>query len=229
MSIHAQSNVTNYVQGADSIFAPKLTGESFLEKKYKGDQFYNKDWVKADILLSTGVMVYNVNINYNGLVDQLIWLNPYSLGKFIIDKLSVSDFWFKNAAGATIHFKRIKTEQPTYDYSSDVFVQVAVEGKLSLYIQRRIHIFNSENYYQGSNLYSIDLVEPKPLYYIKLPSNHYCLMTNFHRRPFLKLFPDQKKVIDKAIKRNHLNFKNEENFTKIIELLNKEVFSSTTF
>ena len=224
MSVHAQSDITNDFVGADSIFSPKLTGESFLEKKYKGDPYFYKEWEKGDILLTTGVTVYNENIKYNGLLDQLIWLNPYSSGKFIIDKLSVADFWFKNVEGVTTHFKRIKTDQPTFGYTSDIFVQVAVEGKLSFYIQRKVHVFGSENYYQDAKLFSIDLVESRPLYYIKLPSNQYCLMTNIRRRVFLKLFPDQKKVIDKVIKANHLNFKNEESFTKIIELLNKEVF-----
>ena len=228
MSIHAQSNVTNNVQGADSIFSTKLTGESFLEKKYKGEPYFYKNWVKGDILLTNGVTIYNENIKYNGLLDQLIWLNPYSSGKIIIDKLSVTDFWLKNVEGVTTHFKRIKVDQPTFGYSSDIFVQVAVEGKISLYIQRKVLVFGSENYYLDSKLFSIDLVESNPLYYIKLPSNRYCAMTDIRRRAFLKLFPDQKKVIDKAIKTNHLNFKNEDSFTKIIEMLNKEVFTSST-
>jgi len=40
---------------------------------------------------------------------------------------------------------------------------------------------------------------------------------------FLKLFPDKKNTLNKIIRENHLNVREEDDFVKIIELINKEV------
>jgi hypothetical protein len=100
-----------------------------------------------------------------------------------------------------------------------------VEGKTSLYIQRKISVVKEENIYKDGLLYLLISISETPLYYIKLPSNHYSVLEKIRRRSFIKLFPEQKKAILKLIRTNHLNLKSEDDLIKTIELMNeKEVF-----
>jgi len=224
ISTNAQTNVVTIVPKVDSVFLSKLTGEFFYEKKqYIGEQFFNIDWANGDILLSTGVTICNKSLKYNGLLDELIWLNTYNFGKFKLDKSFIAEFWLKNILGADIHFKQINVSDTSNVKRQCVFAEVKVEGKLSLYIQRKISVIGSENVYRNGVLYSYDDIQATPRYYIKLPSNHYLMLTKLRRRAFLKLFPEKKKTIAKIIRVNHLNIKQESDFVRLIELMNNEV------
>ena len=222
-SINAQTNVPVKAPEVKSIFSPKLTGETFIEKKgYKGEQFFNKDWQESDILLSTGEEIHGEKLKYNGLLDELIWVNTSNYQQFKVDKSFISDFWLKNGTGTSNHFKRINVNEQKDENSSDIFAEVGVEGKVSLFIQRRIKIVGEENIYQNGTLYLLESIGAKPLYYIKTPTNHYLLLNRIRKNAFLKLFPEQKKEIAKIIKDNHLILKTESNLVQLIEILNKE-------
>ena len=225
MTIHAQTNDTTRISKVDSIFSPKLTGEAFFDDKhYVGCQYYKEDWSKGNILLSTGSLVYCEKMKYNGLFDEVIWTNTSNYGKFKVDKSFISEFWIKNALDSTIHFKKINISDPESVHRSCVFAEVGVEGKLSLYIQRKISVLSTENKYVDNKLYYFENIGDTPLYYLKLASNRYEMLRKIRRRTFLKLFPEQKKAISKVLKENHLNFESENDFVKVIDLLNKKMF-----
>ena len=224
-SINGQINVPVKASEVKSIFSPKLTGEAFIEKKgYKGEQFFNKDWLESDILLSTGEEIHGEKVKYNGLLDELIWVNTSSYQQFKLDKSFINDFWLKNGTGTPNHFKRINVNEQKDTRSSDIFAEVGVEGKVSLFIQRRIKVVDEENIYQNGTLYLSESIGAKPLYYIKTPSNHYLILSRIRKNAFLNLFPEQKKDISKIMKEIHLNLKTESDLVRLIEILNKKVF-----
>jgi len=223
ISTNAQVNVRTKVQDVDSTFLPKLTGEFFYEgKTYIGEQYYNKDWMTGDILLSTGAMVYDKSLKYNGLFDELIWMNETNFGKFKIDKPFVCEFWLKNNPYSTIHFKQISLSEPGNTKRQDIFAELRVEGNLSLFIQRKISIIGTQFNYIDNMLCQFDIITATPRYYIKLPSSQYLMLTKLRRRAFLKLFPEKKKNIAKIIRKNDLDVSVESDFVKLIELMNNE-------
>jgi len=225
-SVNAQTNVPVKAPEVKTTFSPKLTGETYIEKKgYKGEQFFNKDWLESDILLTTGEEIHGENLKYNGLLDELIWVNTSSYQQFKLDKSFISDFWLKNETGSTNHFKRINVNEQKDVHSSDIFAEVGVEGKVSLFIQRRIIIVGEENIYRNGTLYLSESIGEKPLYYIKTPSNHYLILSRIRKKAFLNLFPEQKKDIAKIMKENHLNLKTESDLIQLIIMLNKNVFN----
>ena len=222
-SIKAQTNVVQKVPEVDSIFSAKLTGEFFYENKnYIGEQFFNKDWDEGNILLSTGEMIYGKYLKYNGLLDELIWLNTSNFGQFKLDKSYINEFWFKNLPESDLHFKRINVDDTSSIHIRDIFVQVKAEGKISLYIQRKISIIESVDVTKNNADYRYQKLETKPGYYIKLPSNQYFVLTKVRRIAFIRLFPEKKKSINKIIRENHLNIRKEDDFTKLIELMNEK-------
>jgi len=225
ISTNAQINVVAKVPEVDSIFSPKLTGESFYENKnYIGDQYFNIDWADGDLLLSTGEMIYGKYLKYNGLFDELIWLNSNNFGAFKLDKSSIAEFWLRNIVGADIHFKQINVSEIGNIKPQDIFAEVKVEGNFSFYIQHKISITGTENIIKNEVFCQFNNIDATPVYYIKLPTNNYLKMTKLRRRTFLKFFPTKKNVILKIIKDNNLNVKEESGFVKLIELMNKEVF-----
>ncbi|ADQ79184.1 hypothetical protein Palpr_1035 [Paludibacter propionicigenes WB4] len=222
ITANAQTNVIQIIPDIDSTFNSKLTGEYFYENThYIGEQFFNKDWTEGDILLSNGTMIYKKSLKYSGLLDELIWLNSLNYGKFKLDKSSISEFWLKNISENDIHFKRINASDTSAIRRSDIFAEVKVEGKFSLYIQRKVSVIGSENVRNDNTLTSYDDLKNTPRYYIKLPSNQYLMLTKIRRRAFLRLFPEDKKAINKLIKDNHLKIKIESDFVKLIELMNQ--------
>ncbi len=224
ISAHSQTDTLSLVSDVDTIFIPKLTGETFTDlKKFNGNQYINEDWVEGNILLSSGEMIYKTKIKYNGLLDELIWINSSSLRKIKQDKQQIKEFWYKNIQNESIHFKKISINNPANN-QSEIFAEVAVEGKVSFYIQRKITKVGEENRYRDDKLYTFDVLGPKSLYYIKLPTNNYVAMTRIRRNSFLKLFPTERKSIVKMLNKNHLNFKTESSVAKIIELMNAEIF-----
>lgn len=223
ISTNAQISIVTKVPEVDSIFSPKLTGELFYEKKdYIGDQFFNKDWADGDILLSTGEMIYGKYLKYNGLLDELIWLNSTNFGTFKLDKSSIAEFWLKKIAGADIHFKQINVSKTGNIKPQNIFAEIKVEGNFSFYIQRKISITGTENSYKNEVLGIFQDIDATPNYYIKLPTNQYLMLTKLRRRAFLKLFPEKKKGIAKIIRTNNLDVSVESEFVKLIELMNNE-------
>jgi len=222
ITANAQTNVIQTIPDIDSTFTSKLTGEYFYENThYIGEQFFNKDWTEGDILLSNGTMIYKKSLKYNGLRDELIWLNSSNYGKFKLDKSSISEFWLKNISDHDIHFKRINVRDTSLTRQPDIFAEVKVEGKLSLYIQRKVSVIGSENVRTDNTVISYDDLKNSPRYYIKLPTNQYLMLTKLRRRAFLRLFPEDKKAINKIIKDNRLKVKVESDFVKLIELMNQ--------
>ncbi|MCE5175010.1 MAG: hypothetical protein ABFC90_09915 [Bacteroidales bacterium] len=222
-SINAQNNVIKSVSEVDSIFSPKLTGGFYVqERQYQGDLFFNNKFVKSDILLSTGEMLYGELLKYNGYLDEVIWMNHTNYKQFIIDKAYISDFWTKDSLDHPAHFRRINVRDTTISHR-DIFVEVVIEGKLSLYIQHQILCIPDEiTYSSDGQARYIKTFEPMPLYYIKLPSDKYLKMHKLGRRSFLNLFPEQKKSIYRLVKKNHLNLKSVKGLIGTIDLMNKE-------
>jgi hypothetical protein len=153
-----------------------------------------------------------------------VWLNPVNANKFTLDKLAISEFWYKNELDIPFHFRRLSVADTKTSHISEVFAEAIIEGKISFYIRHQIMKVEVENITEDNKTYAIDVLGEKPLYYIKLPSGTYFVTGRITRNSFLKLFPDQRKAINMLLSKNHLNFRSKSAVQKIIELLNREMF-----
>lgn len=221
ISVSGQTNVAKNLPDIDTLFLPKLTGDFFYEsKKYVGDQYYNNDWVKGDILLSTGEMIYDKTLKYNGLFDELIWLNTNNYGKFKLDKSFIKEFWLKNIQDSAIHFKQISVLNTTSSIQQDIFVEVALQGKMSLFIQRKISVMGSQTIFKDNVLKLYEYVYKTPIYYIKTPSGAYLNLSKIRSKEFSNLFAENKKLIQKHIRTKHLIVRTESDLLTLIKSLN---------
>lgn len=209
----------------DSIFEPKLPGQSFIAKSgLLGSQYYNDDWVESDLLLVSGEKVFNKLLKYNGFIDEVIWLTPENFKQVKIDKFAINEFVLKSYLGKSVCFKRINTKQPFLSDSTDIFAEVILESRLSLYIYRKMAIAGSVSKDNKGVNYTYNEIEPTPVYYLKLTNNRFINLQRLKRRALWNLFPEQKTEIRKLLRQNHQSLSNEDDLLKIVNLLNKEIF-----
>ena len=214
VSLSAQTN---------SPFQTKLTGEAFVEYRgFRGEQYYNTEWAESDILLATGEIIQGEKLKYNGMFDELVWLNTTIPGLFKLDRPFIKEFWLKTTVANLIHFKRINVNDSTIRHS-DIYAEVAIEGKVSLYIQRKISVTDVLAIPRDGKLYPLKFIGPTPVYYVKLPDHSYVAMNRISRSLFLKIFPEQKKQLNRLIRENHIDLRNEKGLNEIIVLLNTEI------
>jgi hypothetical protein len=205
----------------DPIYKPKLTGELFVEKKYKGSQYATSEWANSIIVLCTGDTVWGEKIKYNGYLDEVIWLHSKNFNKFKLDKSTISEFWIKTSDSLTIHYKQMSI--PTILDNEKIFIETLCEGNLSLYIHRKINQQGvSEENEEGTH-YELEILEPDNTYFFKLPTGQWIGMHKLDMNHFLKAMPDQKQAIIQLAKKYHLKFKSENQCIKLIQLINKEI------
>ena len=210
----------------DSISKPKLTGETWFEPKgYKREQFFNKFWMLSDIILTTGETVYGEKVKYNGFLDELIWVNSTLNQQFKLDKQLIREFRLKTEQGQITYFKKIKIiKQGSTNQQSDVFAEVEVEGKISIYIRRQISIVNIEDITIDGIHCQQGIIKPTPQYYLKLLSSGFMLLEKIKLKSLIQLLPIQKKQLVLVMRKNNLKLKTEEDLVKLIKLLNAQEY-----
>jgi hypothetical protein len=208
----------------DSISQTKLTGETWFEQKgYKGEQFFNKTWMLSDIILTTGETVYGVEVKYNGFLDELIWVNPTLNQQFKLDKQLIKEFSLKTKQGQLTHFKRLKIIKPgSTNRQSDLFAEVEVEGKISIYIQRKISVVNTDYITIDGIPSQEEIIKPTPQYFLKFLSSDFMQLEKIKLKLLMQLLPTQKQQIDLVMRKNNLKLKTEQDLVKLIKLLNAQ-------
>jgi hypothetical protein len=221
--LSGQNKIVNIVPAIDTIFTPKLTGSFFIEpKQFIGEQYYNNEWIEGDILLASGNEIKNELLKYNGVYDELIWLNQKNFSAFKVDKYLVKEFRIRNKMNEIACFKHFYTPIAENDSSESFFAEVIVEDKLSLYIQHKIAV-KSPDYVVVNNIRKkYETLLYTPIYYLKLNNGEFLKIKQPGKKYFLKLFPEQQKSIKRIIAAEHLNIKHQEDFIQLVKLMNKQ-------
>ncbi len=209
-------------QTGDSLFLPKLTGELYVpEARHLGEIFFNNDWTESKILLSSGDTVSGEKINYQGYLDEVIWYNPSNFTPFVLDKAYIRAFWTTDNLGNPVYFKNLQVRDSTNSLKG-IFAQVAVEGRYSLYIQRRVISLPDEIANGKNGSYIQKAYGKSPIYYIKLSSGQFLVLKQLNRRGFLNLFPQQKDALSALIRKNGIRLRTETGLIKVVRLMNNE-------
>lgn len=216
------SSYKGYSQ-SESIYEPKLTGYTYVENRsYRGEQFLTTDWVNGDLYLSTGEVVHNKKIKYNGLLDELIWLNTEIPGVFCIDKSIISEFHFNDIDGYKRKFFKININDSVDLERKDVFVEELVKGKISLYAKRSVIISDVMMIERDRKLYPLNFLSAAPIYYIHI-NNTFVRLTKVNKSVFVKLFLSNKNEIKKLLSKNKIDLKTENGLISMIQLMNSNM------
>jgi hypothetical protein len=204
----------------DSIFEPPLRGETFLKKTgTEGKQFYNDNWVLGDIKLCSGETVFNKQLNYNVLLDEVVWLQAGTFRQVKLEKQFINEFYLKRQQGRDIRFKKMRIKLPTMNDSTDIFVEVLVENSASLYVFRTVRVEETSNIVNGIQSY-VENIVPQPQYFLKLPDKQAITFKRIKKKVIVNALHEKYKYIIKAtIQQNHLSIHTEEDLTKLVTLI----------
>jgi hypothetical protein len=215
------SAVSGQTINLDSIFEPKLCGEIFhMRTGTVGKQFYNDVWEKSDIRLNSGEYVTNKQLKYNTYEDEVIWFQPDSFREVKLEKHFIDEFYFKNENKSLARFRRIQFKLPQMTDSSDIFVEVLFEKRMSLFAFRNVKVEGTLDRVEKGIMYSFDKLVPNPLYILNLPQRRSAVFKRIRRNAILKSLPvDYKAKVKEIIQQNHLSIRNEQDLIKLMNLI----------
>jgi hypothetical protein len=225
MRVNAQENYCRCDTIRDNPFEPQLAGERFFwNRNIHGSIYFFKDFVNGDIRLSNGEWVYNKVLNFNGFADELIMFDAVSLKQIKLDKKYIREFRFKDPQRNIFQdFKKIKTGGPAD--LSEVFAQVLLEDRISLFVYRKIELSGHDTENLNGDMVAIDIYSPVPIYILRLPDGRIETFNKINRKALIKSFPGLEKDIKYVLRKNHIRIvKNEAGLIEVISILNKTSF-----
>ncbi len=201
----------------DSIFEPKLRGEIYqVQKAVKGNQFYSNEWITSNIRMSSGEMVFNKQLKYSILLDEIIWLKPNGFEQVKLEKHFIDQVYFKNYKGKDVCFKRILAKLPLMLDSAEFFVEVLVEKSASLYVYRTARIEGTVNNVNGIDSY-MDKIVPDPNYIVVLPDSQRIVLKKISKRSLINSLPEKySNAVKEIVQQNHLPVHTESDLTKLV-------------
>ena len=181
-----------------------LTGELFTpDFIVDGTTYFNSEWLPGDIYLSSGEVVRNKLIKYNGLLDELFWQEPKSKNTIKLDKEAILRFHFQNFNGdPAVYFKKIKVRRNNISDSSEVFGEVVNEGNLSLYILHDYKTAATELIRQNGKLLERTNYVEEPVYVFILTNNKTFVFKRLNRKKLYSLSPANSEKIKEFLKTN---------------------------
>jgi len=186
--IHSSQNID---------YEPPLSGELFdLSLTPDLSTFFNTEWIAGDILMSNGRLARNHKIRYNGLLDELFWLEPVSNQTIKLDKESILKFHFLNFQGdSTISFRKIRVKKDIFTDSVDIFVQEIIHEKVSLMISHSFYYAGKATVRTGKGAFLKDIYKGEPVYYLRLPDNTLVGLKRFNLKNLYSALYDKKDLI----------------------------------
>ena len=188
----------------------RLMGKAFINK-YPGKrmQFY-KSWLPGELLMSNGMIVKNKFLGYNSLLDELIWMRTTDYQQVILNKKIIAGFSLYDTKNQKIaEFRKFQVKNWLTGDSAYNYLQVLVEGKISLYVQRKVVVLSSINEFQDQDQY-----------YLLKEGRLYSLVPN---RWFLfRIMGNDKTKMKTIVRKNFLLIKNEPALIKAVQLFNEE-------
>ena len=183
-----------------------LTGELFAPVSAVDPiTWFNLEWLPGDIYLSTGEIVRNKLIRYNGLLDELFWKEPISGNTIKIDRESIMQFHYQNInRDTTVYFIKIKVKKNALSDSSEVFGEVIYDKINSLYILHTFNIKGTEIVRSNGTTFEKINYEKIPVYVFMFTKNKTFVTRSLSRRSLYSICPEKKDRINEFLKENKL-------------------------
>lgn len=223
---------------AQKDFVPEktLTTESnTLNYKLAGKQYYNMvvpsgsvflfdEWKEGYVKLINGDRYDNLSLRYNIFYDELIQVNNRSVSMIMLDKNTISEFGFYNMQnGETMTFTKMYfPKNPDGDY----YFNALYTGNLKLVVRHRSLEEETNMYKDAYGMMRNTKFNTYQNYYVILPGDQFERL-RLKRRSFVELFsPDreQRKEIKRILRRNRLNFRNDEETIQAVKLVDEAFF-----
>jgi hypothetical protein len=223
----SQSNLCDctFDKENETISDGNLTAKVYISPSLNKKELYYNSWGKGDVELVDGSIVENKILRYNGYLDELVWLRDDDNKVGLVDKHLVKSFKiYHNDNTTSDFFRKIKIKRWFSFDTSIVYLHVLAEGKLSLYVSRKIiQMTNSMEFVPKYEYYLY-----KDSNFIVFKPNRFNLLENLNsEKGTVKCnkkdtgIYSEKETMKLILRKNHLKVRNEDQLIKSIEIFNK--------
>jgi hypothetical protein len=205
-----------------SASGPFLPGELFVPAQpFDITTYFNQEWLEGDIFLSTGEIVRNKSIKYNGFLDELFWHEPGSENIIKLDKEAIRQFHYLNFNGDTsVYFRKIKIMPNSVSDSAEIFVQKICEGKLSLFVSHTFYIARRELVYSKGITLEKEIYQEKSVYYFMSGNTKTFITMSLSPKRFYDFCPGNNEKIREFFKANRFGkFINNPDLVRLTQFL----------
>jgi hypothetical protein len=207
----------------DESFRVSLKGQVYKGTVgLRGTEFFKPVYLSGSIFLEDGEVAENVQLKYNGRIDELLLLPPNSGKEIMLDRFFIREFWLKNEADSSIlDFKKIKVPKESTNDTMEVFGQLLYHDNLSLFAYRHYDYIKEIVENINDIPVSWEVYGPSFVYYFQLPNNKMIAFKSFRKKDLYKLFPGDVELMKKLFREKHIRkFRKEEDLIRITKVLN---------
>ncbi len=123
--------------------------------RYRGEQ-YLSDWTRGEVILRNGETVRNMDLRYERYMDEVLWLRSGDFRIGVLNKRIIEGFRLQGEDGSlSLFFVKKRIKLPATD-SLDAYLQVLVEGPVSLFAYRNVVRVLDRNATTDNTLYFIE-------------------------------------------------------------------------
>jgi len=184
--------------------------------------YFSEEWLPGSIFLTNGEIVNNKLIRYNGLLDNLFWLEPKSKRVIMLDKGSVQWFHFLDFQDdSTIYFRKIKIKRDIISDTCEIFAQEVFAGEMSLFVAHNFIVQRKELLHKDGIPYQKAIYEEEPVYYFRYADNKTVGLRFLTRKNLYAIFPESKAQLKQFLRENRQGkIWNHSELIKLAQFLN---------
>lgn len=200
-------NDSAYLAGA---VKEKLVARAFWFPYGMDTMQYFSYWMSGDIFLSSGKVLRNESVRYHGIMDALLWFRSSDHQTAVVEKDQIAGFNLYRKDGSLFAcFRKVRMRRELSSDSADFFLQVLVDGPVSLYKLNRVELIRNTG-----------RMEKRPVYYLSYKGEMKLFRPG--RRNLFARMGEQKEQMRLIIRRNHLWVSQEDKLIRALNLFNSE-------
>ncbi len=210
-------------------YEPKLSGEVYnFSMRSGGDDYYlENDWIRGDILLTSGKKVKNKQIKYNCYLDELIWLSAKSYQQVKVDKNLIEEFTiYLSGKQEPAVFKNVVLDRSLAKEPKNTFLQKLYEGNISLMAHRSVKKTGERLVSSSSGLILVPRLSAEPEFYILTEDNEILEVQRLRRRSLYNIFPEKRDQIRSVFRDERLRIRSEDDLIQAVSLIDEIVSKS---
>jgi hypothetical protein len=207
----------------DESFRVSLKGQVYMGSAgLRGTEFFKPDYLRGSIFMEDGGVAENVQLKYNGRIDELLLLPPNSVKEIMLDRYFIREFCLKNDVDSSmLDFKKIKVPKESTNDTIEIFGQLLYHDNLSLFAYRHYEYIREIVENINDRPVSWDIYGPSFVYYFQLPNSQMIAFKSFRKKDLYKLFPGNEELMKNLFREKHIRkFRKEEDLIRITKVLN---------
>lgn len=194
----------------------KIIGKQYyLPGAYHGSPYLIQGWRKGTICFSSGQKISGLNLKYDGLNDELVYVNELYHTMVQIEKSTVDNFYFSDQ-GISYYFER-----RYFDgfLKGDRYFQVFHKGDVDLLGSFRVELINTTVYKDASgNTKNMEYLDAFRYFLYRDGEGYHS--TSLRKKSLLKYFSKAKRrEVNRLMRVNHIQFKTPEEFSRALSIL----------